>query len=407
MGAEEGGVTRRYGVSIEPPDPVPGPGEVMAGFAEPPGLYVHVPFCRSICPFCPFDKVRYRPGPAAQYAADLSWEAARYLSECPGPFPSLYVGGGTPTLCLDQLEGLLERLPVSGERAIEVLPDHMTAAGASRLAGLGFDFVSLGVQSFEGAVLRRLGRPGTPERNRAAVEQAVGRFACVDVDLIFDTAYDRPGVLLADLETCFGLGVDQVSTYPLMRFGYTPFGPAPHRRRREHALLSEAAGLAAAHGYRRRSVWTFNREGSATYSSITRPAYLGMGAGASTFTGTRFAVNHFGLRQYGEAIAAGRLPIARLARLPAWAAAAYRGFWQAYTGWIPGAGDRRHPVERASVAAGRAAGWLRRDGAGWALTPSGYDRFHDLEQWVTYRLIEPLWAEMMAEHDLPGEPAIR
>jgi oxygen-independent coproporphyrinogen-3 oxidase len=400
-------VARRIGVRFEVPRQVPTPAQVLGSFDLTPGLYLHIPFCRTICPFCPYNKVPYAADPAADYFRALEEEVELYLAEQPGPFPSLYVGGGTPTLCLDGLESILARFPVIGERAIEVLPGHMTRTGADRLQGLGFDYVSLGVQSFDASVLRRLHRPGSPATNRSAVEIALGAFSCVDVDVIFDAAYDDPQILLTDLEVCFRYGVDQVSTYPLMRFGFTPFGKARHARRREHALLGEATGLAESHGYERRSVWTFNKTTSPSYTSITRPYYLGLGAGAASFTGRLFVVNHFGLEQYRRALGAGHLPVARLASLPRPAAAAYRAFWQAYSGRIPlDSGDAllRHPLAAALRQASRAVGWARRMDDAVVLTPSGYDRYHDLERWVTYHLIEPLWAEMMKEHE-PVVPA--
>ncbi|HEX9258921.1 MAG TPA: radical SAM protein [Acidimicrobiales bacterium] len=395
---------RRFGIRFEEPRPAPTPAAFAGAFPATPGLYLHVPFCRAICPFCPYNKVPYRDDRAALYMEHLEREVAMHLAVTPGPFPSLYVGGGTPTLCLDDLAALLERLPVAGERAIEVLPTHMTAEGARRIREAGFDYVSLGVQSFDPAVLTRLRRPGSPATSRSAIATALGSFSCVDVDLIFDAGYDDPQVLLADLDECFGAGVDQVSTYPLMRFGYTPFGKGEHRRRREHALLRQAAALAETKGYERRSVWTFNRVGSPAYTSITRPYFLGVGAGAATFAGSFFAVNHFGLNQYGQALERGELPVARVARLPTPAAAVYRLFWQAYTGAIPLDADDvllAHPVAHALRGSARALGWSQRSATEDRLTASGYDRYHDLERWVTYHLIEPLWAEMMHEHDVP------
>lgn len=393
---------RRYGIRFDEPDPVPPPDEVASWFAAAPGLYLHIPFCRTLCPFCPYNKVRYRSDAAARYVRHLEREAASYLSVLSGPFPSLYVGGGTPTLCLDEIGELLQRLPITGERAVEVLPGHMSEEGARRLVDLGFDFVSLGVQSFDPRVLRRLKRPGSPGINRAAVETALGRFRCVDVDLIFDSAFDDPQILLDDLAVCFGYEVDQVSTYPLMRFGYTPFGKERHDRRREHAVLRDATELAHAHGYERRAVWTFNRAGSPAYTSITRPYYLGMGAGAASFAGRRFFVNHFGLEQYGSDVDAGELPIAVLALLPLPAAAVYRTFWQAYTGAIPvDTADPllQQPVSKSICLLSRALGWSRRTNDAIVLTETGYDFYHDLERWVTYQLIEPLWEELMQEHE--------
>jgi coproporphyrinogen III oxidase-like Fe-S oxidoreductase len=382
---------------------------VVADFPDRHGLYVHVPFCERICPFCPYNKVPYRPERAAGYVAALRREISAYQEAGAGPFTSLYVGGGTPTLCLDELEEILAGLQVEGEQAIEVLPAHVTPALVDRLARAGFDRVSLGVQSFNDRVLHHLGRPGSGAANRAAVEACRGRFACLDVDLIFDTAFAEPAVFLRDVEECCRLGVDQISTYPLMRFGYTPFGKARNAPRLERDLLRRAAALGAGHGYERASVWALRPVGALPFSSITRELYLGVGAGAATFTGALYLVNHFSPERYGEALAAGRLPVARVARLRPWAGAAYYLFWQAYAGGFdPGRARDLFPsagwVTTLASGLGRALGLAEgRDGR-LALTRRGFDRYHGLEQWVTYRFIEPLWQEMMAEHRPEARP---
>jgi coproporphyrinogen III oxidase-like Fe-S oxidoreductase len=374
----------------------------VAALPTRPGLYLHVPFCEWLCPFCPYNKVPYRPQRAASYFTAVGREVDGYLAAGAGPFTSVYVGGGTPTLCLDQLEQVLPHLPVEGERAIEVLPAHATPEILGRLQRIGCDRVSLGVQSFEEAVLRHLGRPGTAAENREAIEACRGRFACVDVDLIFDTAFSDPAVFLADVEECCRLGVDQISTYPLMRFGYTPFGKARHAPRVEHDLLRRAAALARAHGYRRTSVWVLRRSGAPPFSSITRECYLGVGAGAASFIGSHYLVNHFSPERYAAVIDAGGLPIARTARLRPVAGAAYYLFWQAYAG---GFDPRRvralFPaggwVAPAACALGRVLRWLERRDGRCLLTPRGFDRYHDLERWVTYHFIEPLWGELRSE----------
>jgi coproporphyrinogen III oxidase-like Fe-S oxidoreductase len=375
---------------------------VVAALPTRPGLYLHVPFCEWLCPFCPYNKVPYRPQRAASYFTALRRELDGYLAAGAGPFTSVYVGGGTPTLCLDHLEQILPGLPVEGERAIEVLPAHATPEILGRLQRIGCDRVSLGVQSFEEAVLRHLGRPGSAAENREAIEACRGRFACVDVDLIFDTAFSDPAVFLADVEECCRLGVDQISTYPLMRFGYTPFGKAHHAPRVEHDLLRRAAALAGAHGYRRTSVWVLRRSGAPPFSSITRECYLGVGAGAASFTGRHYLVNHFSPERYAAVIDAGGLPIARTARLRPAAGAAYYLFWQAYAGGFhPRRVQALFPeggwLAPAACILGRALGWLERHDGRCLLTPRGFDRYHDLERWVTYRFIEPLWGELRSE----------
>jgi len=366
-----------------------------------------------VCPFCPYNKVVPRAGQPERYFTALQAEARAYVeagAAGPSGFTSLYVGGGTPTLYPDLLQRVVEVLPVSGERAIEVLPTHATPERLDALSGLGFTAVSIGVQSFSDEVLRHLRRPHDAAQARTALVNAVGRFDLVDADLILDVEYDdaHAGSFLRDLVRCIELGVDQVSTYPLMRFGYTAFGPVKHDRRREHEVLAEATRLAGEYGYQRRSVWTFNRPGSPSYTSITRRRFLGLGAGASSFLGRDFLVNNFGVETYIAAVEAGRLPLARRLHLGSVGGLGYDAFWQAYSGrlCVPTVESGRLAAVtlRAAAAVLVAAGL-----AGPAspqgchpLTPRGFDRYHDLERWVTYHLIEPLWSEMLAEHDLEG-----
>ena len=394
-------------------------GDVLGMLDGETGAYVHVPFCTRICPFCPYNKVVPRPGQPTAYFDALAREVDAYVqagAAGAGGFTSLYVGGGTPTLFPRELAALLRLLPVAGERAIEVLPTHATASGLDALRAMGFTAVSIGAQSFHDEVLHRLRRPHDARTARAAVVAAVGRFELVDVDLIVDVELDDhlAGAFLRDLTDCFELGVDQVSTYPLMRFGYTPFGSTRHDRRREHEVLAGATRIAADHGYERRSVWTFNRRDSATYTSITRRRFLGMGAGASSFLGQDFLVNHFGVRAYTDAVDSGRLPVARWLHLGPLGGTAYDAFWQAYAGRIsPPALAAGHPGRIRGLDLALApmvgAGLVRRIGsghtAGFALTPQGFDRYHDLERTVTYRLIEPLWGQMLEEHAGDGAAA--
>jgi len=386
------------------------PAQALAAFPDRPGAYLHVPFCEQLCPFCPYDKVRWQADRVAPYFAALHRELDLWLPHLQAPFRSLYVGGGTPTCCLDELEPVLARLPVEGERAIELLPTHASPERVERLRELGIGAVSVGVQSFDDAVLHHLGRPMCAADNLRALDAVAGRFDCVDVDLIFDVAFAAPEVLLRDLETCFARGVDQVSTYPLMRFAYTPFGAAPHAAAQEHALLHRAEELAERHGYRRAAVWTFVRPGGPRYSSITRELFLGLGASAASFSGRRFWVNHFSPERYAEPLAQGALPVARQIELPGPLGPLYWMFWQAYAGRVDL--RRLEPLFGTSravqaVAAGLVdIGWATREEGGQTITlsPRGRDVYHDLEREVTTHLIEPLWADLMAEHDPADHP---
>ena len=157
-------------------------------------------------------------------------------------------------------------------------------------------------------------------------------------------------------------------------------------------------------------MWTFTRVGGPLYASIARERYLGCGAGAATFTGEDFFLNHFGLAPYERALAAGRLPLARRAHLDPMRAALYYAFWQLYApgidldqlGLFPGA-----RIVTPLLLTMRRLGYLELREGRLHLTERGFDRYHDLERWVTYHLIEPLWEEMLEEHPPRDRPRRR
>jgi coproporphyrinogen III oxidase-like Fe-S oxidoreductase len=374
--------------------------QVLSSCLDVPGLYLHVPFCQSLCPFCPYNKVVYQPELVRRYFSALQTEIKAYTEHLKAPLTSLYIGGGTPTLCLEELATLIPEIPVVGERAIETLPTHATLERIEQMQQMGITFISLGVQSFNTDMLHYLKRPTSVADNLKALETVRGKFDCVDVDLIFDVSFADTSIFLNDLELCCAKGIDQISTYPLMRFGYTPFGKAQHNPQKEHDILHQAEQLTARYGYKRRSVWTFNRQDSPNYSSITRPFFLGVGAGSASYTGRFFLVNDFRIERYINTVQAGNLPIARQFTLPSLMSSAYAVFWQLYTGQV----DSQQITQHFGALPGGAwrilleiftrYHWLTKKQNHFSLTPIGRDHYHDLERWVTYHMIEPLWAEM-------------
>ena len=100
----------------------PAPDEVVGAFLGSYGLYIHVPFCRSICPYCPYNKVRYREELVTPYFGALESELRLY-EVGRRSFTSLYVGGGTPSLCLDELGGVLSGISRRGRAGDRAFPD--------------------------------------------------------------------------------------------------------------------------------------------------------------------------------------------------------------------------------------------------------------------------------------------
>ncbi len=149
-----------------------GPAEVVRSFDGPAGAYVHVPFCDWICPFCPYNKVRAESpcSTLLRGAPPRGRPVRRRVSNGQGRALHLAVyRRRPPTLYPDELADVIARIPVSGERAVEVLPNHGTPERLDALAGMGVTAVSIGAQSFHDGVLLRLGVPrrgGQPRRGR-------------------------------------------------------------------------------------------------------------------------------------------------------------------------------------------------------------------------------------------------
>lgn len=207
----------------------------------PIGVYLHIPYCRTICPYCDFVKVRSSgPAPAA-YADALCREiagaalGARNIS-------SVFFGGGTPSLIAPHdLARVLEALASHGmtpdvEITLEANPDDVTPEGARAWADAGVNRVSLGVQSFDDEVLRYLGRRHDAARARRACEIIAAQFGNWNLDLIFGAP--PAAAWPATLDTACHLDPPHIACYGLTYEAGTPFG------RRAHEALDDDTSLA-------------------------------------------------------------------------------------------------------------------------------------------------------------------
>lgn len=189
-------------------------------------VYVHVPFCASVCPFCAFDVRVTRDVEIDRYLDRLEIEAAEVADRCEVEPATVYLGGGTPSqlsdLQLERLVGIVDRHLgwATAEATVELHPDDVGAGRAARLVDLGFTRLSVGVQSTDDATLRRLGRTHDGAGALAAVEKCVATSATVSADLIVAV----PGQdIERDLRGVSSTGVDHVSAYTLTIEPGTPF----------------------------------------------------------------------------------------------------------------------------------------------------------------------------------------
>lgn len=198
-----------------------------------PHLYVHIPFCPTICPFCSFHVLRRRDDLVDAYLRRLDEElAATALAWAgTGPLHSVYLGGGTPTQLTDaELERLLASvrrhfvLDGRAEVGIEAHPSTVRPERPPRWRDLGINRVSVGVQSTHDAVLRRLGRPHDAAAALAALDAvlAVDGWS-VNADLIVAVPGQGPDEVAADLRRVAERGVHHLAAYTLTIEPATPF----------------------------------------------------------------------------------------------------------------------------------------------------------------------------------------
>lgn len=252
-------------------------------------LYVHVPFCPSICPYCDFHVLTRRAGVVEQYLAKLAEEAAQLADTYDVDLDTVYVGGGTPSFLRDaeitELARTVQRHLGWGrlENTLEINPGTVSASRATLWHDLGFDRASVGVQSLDDATLKFLGRTHDSEQARKAIETLLSRDFRVSGDLI--TAV--PGQPLdADIHGLVSLGVGHVSAYTLTIEPGTEFarrGVTVHEDD-ERAGFERTEELLTSHGFTRYEISNYALPGQDSRHNLAYwqgRTYLGLGPGAA------------------------------------------------------------------------------------------------------------------------------
>jgi len=272
----------------------------MSSFA----LYVHVPYCRHVCPYCDFNVVASASPPEAGYVATLAAEMRAWATDETWRgrrLQSLYVGGGTPSLFSPAgVAALLEAatrhfgIEDGAEITLEANPGTVTRASLAGYRAAGVNRLSLGAQSFHPQLLKTLGRDHTASDTHEAV--AAARAAGLDnmsLDLIFAVPGETAADWEADLRAAIALAPEHVSTYALTYEAGTPFHTWRASGRLTavdddlEATMTEAACTAlGTAGYARYEISSWARSGFASrhnQSYWDGSDYLGLGAGAHSF----------------------------------------------------------------------------------------------------------------------------
>ncbi|HEX6864196.1 MAG TPA: radical SAM family heme chaperone HemW [Thermoanaerobaculia bacterium] len=292
-----------------------------------PGLYLHIPFCSAICPYCDFAVLTGGPERRARFTDHLIREIGMWSSDL-GPFQGMdtvYFGGGTPSaLSSEQLGRIIESLPVREDAWIflEANPEDVTPESVLAWRDLGVRTLSLGIQSFDAEALAFLGRRHSPEQARRSVELAQeAGFHTVALDLIYGLPGQSVEAWRRTLETAVSLQPDHISCYQLTIHEGTPFGfrlergklaEAPEEAQAELFLLTHSFLRDAGwHGY---EVSNFARspehQSRHNRKYWDHTPYLGVGPSAHSFDGRRRWWNERKVKPYESRIDLGERPIA-------------------------------------------------------------------------------------------------
>jgi oxygen-independent coproporphyrinogen-3 oxidase len=288
------------------------------------GLYLHIPFCKQICPYCPYNKEIYHPATAEMYTRAIKKEIDFYSALLGDkPVTSFYIGGGTPTTMLHDglgniLEHIFKNFNMRCDIHMESHPNDLTADNLNTIRSLNVTNLSVGVEALQDKYLKILNRPYNVKEVKAAIERAGNKgFRCFNVDFIFAL----PGQTYNELEQAANelveIDIDQVAAYPLFYFPYTKMGesskqsnydvPCILRRRKMLRILED---IFYSRKYERTSVWAFTKEGLPKYCSVTVPLYVGLGASGGSYLRDIFYLNTFNVAEYIKQLEEGRMPIA-------------------------------------------------------------------------------------------------
>ena len=291
-----------------------------------PGLYIHIPFCKSKCPYCNFYSVTSFTM-IDEFLNALFREMEMY-QEAFTRFDTVYIGGGTPSLlAIEHFDSILSNirntfiLSPNSEITVEINPADSPQEYLESIRRLGCNRLNIGVQSFDDKVLTFLKRRHSVREALDTIEAAGNAgFENIGIDLIYGIPGQDMTSWLDTVSQALSLNLAHLSCYQLTIDAGTPLGLRHHRgeialpdEELQHAFFIKTSEILENAGYVHYEVSNFARDISLAskhnqkYWSHT--SYLGLGPAAHSFLGHKRWWNHSSLDEYIRDIGAGKLPL--------------------------------------------------------------------------------------------------
>lgn len=281
-------------------------------------LYMHIPFCESLCTYCSFNRVLFDESLCRRYFDALRKEMTLYR-EKGYDFEGIYVGGGTPTVLMDELEETLSHARGCfeiREISVETNPNHLTGKNLEVLRRAGVNRLSVGIQSFDDGLLKAMGRYNSYGSGSEITERLInakGYFDTLNADMIFNFPIQTRETLERDIDILIETEVDQVTYYPLMVSDSTrsaverTLGRVEYHKEREFYHLISRRLIPP---YRFSSAWCFSRKDAIIDEYVVDyDEYAGLGSGSIGYLDGRCYANTFYIPEYIERLERGEIPL--------------------------------------------------------------------------------------------------
>lgn len=377
------------------------------------GLYIHIPFCKNICNFCPYCKVLYNEELCNDYVDALIQEIHLVCSSYKDKknVTSLYFGGGTPVLAGNRLKEIISTIndyfTITEGIGIELHPENVNNETLNMLKEAGITKISIGIQSFNKKYQSILGRN---EVNIEDIKSALNKvsFDTVSMDFIFALPRQKFEDLKEDVEKAVYAGANHIAIYPFIDFTFTNSNVKSLNKDEKRKLLDDITEYFNENKYIRSSIWTFSNNKNASYSSMTRDNFLGFGCSATTLLKKQFKINTFDIKSYCKRIEEKKLPTSLTIRFTKRQRMIYWLFWTAYSTKVNADDFKKffgvslEKIYGFELWLAKIFGLITRKNNIYEMTLKGAFYYHYYENFYTLSYIDKMWS-IMRENPFPKD----
>ncbi len=282
-------------------------------------LYLHVPFCKTLCPYCSFHKFKFQEEQAREYFQYLRKEMS-LVKSLGYDFISLYIGGGTTTILPDELIKTIKHAKeLFNIKDVSCEADPLIDDDMVMLLSKNVDRLSVGMQTTNDELLKKIKRYkkfGSSKMQLKNIKKAIGKFPIVNLDFIFNLPSQTEQLLEKDLEIILQMNSEQISFYPLM------YSPSVKKRIEKNLGRLDTDNEVKFYNiitdtlkakYNQISSWTFAKKDIHTFDEyvVEYSEYIGLGSGSFSFVDDTLYINTFSLDKYKEYIKKGKLSVER------------------------------------------------------------------------------------------------